>query len=206
MVRSLFLAGEPTPEQVVTFWAHMQAHYGTCRINKLSSVEMDLIASALDALGILKRARFLERFTTTIGKRIYVPFEVGIPRAGWDLWSQIVVCVHEHQHVEQQMRLGVEFEARYLGDRASRTEFEIEAMRSNLELEFWRWGTTPSTKALAEQLYDYGCRSSDVAVAAKSLALTAVTIRCGAVLNEASKVALNWLNENASELAAKATS
>lgn len=201
LIRNLIRSDQPRSEQVAAFWAHMQAHYGTCLVNKLSSTEMDLLGQALDALGVLDRVRFLDGFATTVGKRIYVPFEPGVPRSDWDLWSQIVVCVHEHQHVAQHLRLGLEFEARYLGDRAARANYEIEAMRSNLELAYWRTGKTPSTKALAEQLYDYGCRSGDVAVASKALALAAVSVRSGAVLNDASKVAIDWLNEHASEFA-----
>lgn len=126
LVGKLFRTSEPRSEQVAAFWAHMQAHYGTCLVNKLSSTEMELVGQALDALGILDRARFLGGFATTIGKRIYVPFEPGVP---------------------------------------------------------------------------FGCRAADVAVAQKALALAAVSVRSGAVLNDASKVALDWLNEHASDFA-----
>ncbi|HMA91698.1 MAG TPA: hypothetical protein VKP30_03385 [Polyangiaceae bacterium] len=195
--------GEPPDAVVSAFWKHMQSHYGTSLVNKLSSVEMNLLSQALDTLGILKKVEFLENFTTTIGRCIYVPFEPGVPRAGWDLWSQVVICVHEHQHVEQQRRLGIEYEARYLADRASRAEFETEALRSNLELAYWRTGKIPSTKALANTLSNYCCSAGDIAVASKQLALSALSIRCGAVLNEASKVALDWLDEHAPNLKAK---
>jgi hypothetical protein len=203
VVSVIFRASEPPSELVLAFWAHMQAHYGTCLVNKLSNVEMNLISQGLDALGILKKATFLENFTTTIGRRVYVPFEPGVPRLGWDLWSQIVVCVHEHQHVEQQKRLGIEFETKYVTDRAARAEYETEALRSNLELAFWHTGKTPSTKALANNLSGYGFRAEDIAVAAKSLALAAVSVKQGAILNEASKVALDWLNDYAPEFRSK---
>lgn len=202
-VGSIFQRGAPRSEVVAAFWAHMQAHYGTCLVNKLSNAESELIALALDRLGVLDRGEFLENFATTIGKRIYVPFEPGVPRKGWDLWSQIVICVHEHQHVVQHEREGIEYEARYLIDRAARTNYEVEAMRSNLELAYWHTGKTPSPKALAKQLYNYACRAGDVAVAEKSLALAAVSVRSGAVLNEATKVALDWLNEHAPEFRSK---
>ena len=206
IIGSLFRSSEPTSEFVAAFWAHMQEHFGTCIVNKLDNTEMNLICQALDALGILDRVRFLDRFTTTIGRRIYVPFKPGVPRGDWDLWSQIVVCVHEHQHVVQHNREGITFEATYLADRAARAKYEIEAMRSNLELEYWRTGKLPSAKALAVKLYDYGCRPGDVAVAEKALSLASISVKQGAVLNEASKVALDWLNKNAPALAAKKAS
>ncbi len=184
------------PEEVWAFWRFMQDHFRTTALNKRDALEMQLVAQALDALGIQSRYRFLRNFTTTIGRRIYTPFEVGVPRGGWDLWSQIVVCVHEHQHIVQHDREGLSFEVSYLADRAARGRWETEAYRSNLELHFWRYGTTPSALRLAEVLSDYGCRPEDVEVAAKSLALSAVSVRKGAVLNEATHVALRWLDEH----------
>ncbi|QQR90222.1 MAG: hypothetical protein IPJ88_00225 [Myxococcales bacterium] len=191
------------PEEVWAFWRFMQDHYRTTVVNKRDAFEMQLVAQALDALGIQSRDRFLRNFTTTLGRRIYTPFEVGSPRGGWDLWSQVVICVHEHQHVVQHDREGLSFEVSYLADRAARARWEAEAYRSNLELHFWRYGTTPSARRIAEVLGDYGCRPEDVDVAAKSLALSAVSIRKGAVINEATHVALGWLDEHVPRLRAK---
>jgi hypothetical protein len=191
------------PEEVWAFWRFMQDHYRTTVVNKRDALEMQLVAQALDALGIQSRDRFLRNFTTTLGRRIYTPFDVGSPRGGWDLWSQVVICVHEHQHVVQHDREGLSFEVSYLADRAARARWEAEAYRSNLELHFWRYGTTPSARRIAEVLGDYGCRPEDVDVAAKSLALSAVSIRKGAVINEATHVALGWLDEHVPRLRAK---
>lgn len=191
------------PEEVWAFWRFMQDHYRTTVVNKRDALEMQLVAQALDALGIQSRDRFLRNFTTTLGRRIYTPFEVGSPRGGWDLWSQVVICVHEHQHVVQHDREGLSFEVSYLADRAARARWEAEAYRSNLELHFWRYGTTPSARRIAEVLSDYGCRPEDVDVAAKSLALSAVSVRKGAVINEATHVALGWLDEHVPRLRAK---
>jgi len=191
------------PEEVWAFWRFMQDHYRTTVVNKRDALEMQLVAQALDALGIQSRDRFLRNFTTTLGRRIYTPFEVGSPRGGWDLWSQVVICVHEHQHVVQHDREGLSFEVSYLADRAARARWEAEAYRSNLELHFWRYGTTPSARRIAEILGDYGCRPEDVDVAAKSLALSAVSVRKGAVINEATHVALGWLDEHEPRLRAK---
>lgn len=191
------------PEEVWAFWRFMQDHYRTTVVNKRDALEMQLVAQALDALGIQSRDRFLRNFTTTLGRRIYTPFEVGSPRGGWDLWSQVVICVHEHQHVVQHDREGLSFEVSYLADRAARARWEAEAYRSNLELHFWRYGTMPSARRIAEVLGDYGCRPEDVDVAAKSLALSAVSIRKGAVINEATHVALGWLDEHVPRLRAK---
>jgi hypothetical protein len=192
------------PDEVTAFWAHMQQRFGTTTVNKADAVEMQIVAGVLDTLGILDKERFLSRFTTTLGRNIYTPFEVGSPNDVWDLWDQVVVCVHEHQHVVQHDREGLSFEVSYVADRAARARFEAEAYRSNLEMHFWRFGTPMRSRPLAELLQDYGCRPEDVEVAAHSLALANVSVRRGAVLNEATGAALNWLNEHAVRLRAQA--
>src|SRR5690606_22024002 len=98
------MASEPTSVHVTTFWDAMQARYGTRIIDKASAAEMRLVGWFLERIGVLDAATFLERFTTTIGRRIYAPFTPGTPTPRHGLWSQMVICVHEHQHVEQQDR------------------------------------------------------------------------------------------------------
>lgn len=191
------------PGEVVAFWRFMQERFGTTVMNKGDAVEMQLLAQALRLLGVQDRERFLRYFTTTLVRRIYTPFEIGVPQEGWDLWKQMVVCVHEHQHVVQHDREGLRFEIGYLSDRAARTLWEAEAYRSDLEIHFWRYGTTPSAYDLAAHLTEYGGRPGDVEVAWKTLVLSAAAIRRGAVINKASSVALGWLNTHLSHRRAK---
>jgi len=197
------MSAEIQPDEVVSFWRHMQERFGTTTVNKADAVEMQIVAGVLDVLGILDKERFLESFTTTLGRKIYTPFEVGSPNDGWDLWNQVVVCVHEHQHVVQHDREGLSFEVSYVADRAARARFEAEAYRSNLEMHFWRFGTPMRSRPLAELLQDYGCRPEDVEIAAHSLALANVSVRRGAVLNESTRAALDWLDNHAPHLRAQ---
>ncbi len=184
------------PDDVRAFWRFMQGHFDTSAVNKGDDVAMQLVAQALESLGIQNRDTFLKSYTTTIGRRVYTPFEIGVPQGGYDLWGQIVVCVHEHQHVVQHDREGLAYEVSYLTDRAARARWEAEAYRSNLEMCFWRYGQTPSAQSIAEGLFAYGCRAADVEVAAQSLALSAASVRRGAVTNESTRVAITWLNTN----------
>ena len=98
----------------------------------------------LSRINVLDKDEFLRRYTTTIGKRIYTPFDVGVPDERYDLWRQISVCVHEHQHVEQLLRDGwLKFAGRYLVSSAARAAYEAEAFRCNMELHYWRYGEIP---------------------------------------------------------------
>jgi len=193
---------ELRPEEVWAFWRHMHDHFRTKTVRKGDALEMRLVARALEALGIQQRDEFLRRYTTTIGRRIYVPFEVGVAASEDELWNQLVVCVHEHQHVVQHDREGLRFELSYLGSRAARARWEAQAYRSNLELHYWRFGSTPPVRPVVEVLRDYGCRSEDVDVAAQTLALSAISIQKGAIINDATHVALRWLDEHVPRLRA----
>ena len=78
VVGKIFL--DVKPEEVWAFWRFMQDHFRTSVINKSSALEMQLVARGLEALGVQSKERFLKNFTTTIGRRIYTPFEVGSPK------------------------------------------------------------------------------------------------------------------------------
>ena len=189
---------EPTPETVRALWRHMTGLYGTRVVDKASAVEMRLAAFALGKMGVLDPEAFMRRYTTTVGRRIYVPFEVGRPDERHDLWSQVVVCAHEHQHVEQLLRDGwLRFAGRYLLSSAARAAYEAEAYRSNLELAFWRTGEVPDPGRLAARLRDYGCTGADVAMAQRMLELSAETVRRGGVANRASQKVIAWLEAHA---------
>ena len=207
LLRALPLLGalkrDIQPSEVRAFWKHMQAHYDTRIVDKRRAPEMTLVGEVLDLLGIQDRDRFLQHYTTTIARNIYVPFEVGVPSEHYDLWNQVVICVHEHQHVVQHDREGISSEVSYLTDSAARARWEAEAYRSNLELHFWRSGQMPSPRALAELLHNYGCSAADVDVATRALMLSAYPIRKGAVINEASHVAIDWLDTHVPRLRAK---
>ncbi len=45
-----------------------------------------------------------------------------------------------------------------------------------------------------------GCRDGDIEVTAKSLALSALSVKKGEVINEATHVALGWLDEHVPRL------
>ncbi len=191
----------PNSENVRGLWNYMSRRYGTRIIDKADALEMRLVAWFLKRIGVLDEEAFLESFTTTIGKRIYTPYSVGESRRGHSLWSQLVTCVHEHQHVEQLKREGMlRFFSRYLASKAARAAYEAEAYTCNLELHFWRTGKILSPKRLASRLLDYGCRPADVEVTHKTLIAAARTIRAGGIITSASKIAIAWLEEYAPEL------
>ncbi len=189
------ISDSPTPDEVRSFWKYMQKHYGTKVVSKASSKQMKAIAWALNLLGITDKKAFMERFVTTIGRTIYVPFDIGCHHEHWDRWQHATVCVHEHQHVEQLKRDGWKFKWRYLTSKAKRAIYEAEAYRSNFEMYFWRYGELPNARKRAEMLRHYGCSNKDIDVVEKYLALSSETIKRGGIVNRATAVAMRWLNQ-----------
>lgn len=196
---------EPTPDQARAFFRHLLDAFGATVVDKRSALEMQAVGGLLGQLGIVDRAAFLGHFATTVGRRIYVPFDVGVPSEGWSLWAQMMVCAHECQHVVQYDRLGAaRFAWQYLGSTAARARLEAEAYRCQLELHFWRTGQLLAPHALASLLKSYGVTDADVQVAETILRLSGESVRRGAVINRASAVALDWLKANAPEIRAEA--
>jgi hypothetical protein len=181
----------------------MTQHFGSSVINKADAVEMKIVSTLLGQLGILDQAAFMANYATTIGTRIYLPFTPGVPVGEWDLFSQLVVCAHEHQHVFQAQTLGlVTYGARYIASASTRADYEAEAYRSAFELGWWHSRTMPDPGAVAQLLTGYGVSETDIEVVATTLREAAETVERGAILNHATEVALEWLNMHAPELRA----
>lgn len=201
---------EPTADIVRGLFAHLAETYGARVVLKGSSA---LMGAAGWGLGVLRKlglrvpdpALFATRYVTTIGASVFVPFEVGVADPIWSLWDQLTTIAHECEHIAQKRRghLGAH-ERDYLLSTPKRAHLEADAYRVNLELHHWRFGNVPHglPHALANMLLEYGCSAADVAVTERHLRMSAVSVRQGAVISEASFTAIRWLDEHAPELRA----
>jgi hypothetical protein len=176
----------------------MTQKYGSTVVAKSGSVPMQAAGWALEKMGIMDAPTFLRDYTTTIGKTIYVPFEIGEAPSAEARYQQIIVAVHEHMHVLQFTRDGKwVFGSRYLLSKAARALYEAEAYRCDIEMAYWRSAVMPSPKELAQKLEHYGCSPLDIEVAEKYLMASAQTIQRGGIVSEPSKEAISWLQESA---------
>jgi hypothetical protein len=195
------MSRELTPEEVRAFVAHMTSHFEATLVDKGDAKEMKLVGELLDKLGILDKDEFLENYATTIRSKLYLPFTPGVEEGNWTLWNQLVTVAHECQHVVQHRRDGLAYEVGYVTDTSARARHEAEAYLTNLELRYWREGAIPTPRRFAEKLASYGCTEQDILWAAKYMTLVAETVKLGGVVTEAGAVALDWLDENAPDLA-----
>lgn len=176
-----------TPEVVQRLWRYMQWAYNTTVVNKSSAAEMVLLSKVLPTKG------FLDQYVTTIGRRIYVPFEIGVANEDWSLTAQAAVCAHEHQHVVQLDRDGFKYLWSYALSTAARASYETEAYRTTLEMKWYIDGVISDLDHYADGLANYGCKAADVEKARKSLRSYVPEISNGIVRTKAAQIAIGFL-------------
>jgi hypothetical protein len=194
------LRPNPTPADVRAFYAWFSRQLRFRVIRKNNSALMQTVARVLDAMKVVDKKRFLENFTTVIPIRgvrgVFVPFEHGVPAENWSLWHQIEILDHEADHLMQSDKAGdISYAWDYLTSSARRAHYEAGGYRCNLELRWRYFRELLDPKALAEKLVgNYGCSRADAAVTAKELALTIPTVKLGALVEPASRIAVPWLD------------
>ena len=180
----------------------METTYKSETVDKNNSTLMELVAWSLCTMGVMDRESFMDNYCTTLGNIIYINFEVGNEKHK-DLWNQIVICVHEHQHVYQAREdTTLLFSAQYLVSKAYRALQEAEAYRTCMELHQWRYGNIPKTepKRLAEKVRRYACSSEDVQTVEKILDISVQVIERGGIISPVAATAIEWLEKNVPDL------
>jgi hypothetical protein len=193
-------ATDPTPQMVQDFWTFMASVYGSKQIDKTNSAAIDVVGDFLQLIGVQDEQTFLSRFTTTIGTRIYTPFDVGTTTPEYSLWAEMIICVHEHKHVVQFENEGIDYVARYLASGADRADYEAEAYRTAAELNHWRYGTVDSAQGLANHLTNYNCTPAEIDNAREIIQLSEDTIGKGGLVSDVTATAIEWLEANAPAL------
>ena len=181
-----------TSKQTIAFWKYMSKKYGTTAVPKAGAVEMQGAATMLALMGIMDAKKFLSKYTTTLGDRIYVPFEIG-NAANCPLVDQVAICVHEHVHVQQFSSINFIWD--YCLDSSKRATHECRAYVASMEMVYFFTGKCPSPTRIAKQLVAYNCTMDDVEYATKFLTTTAHIIRRGGVVTPESKVAISWFGK-----------
>ncbi len=114
----------PTNADVTAVCNWMFILYSVPMVDKRSAPEMKLVASILHTFGILEPDEFMERYSSYVFGRVYLPFK---PTTTGQPGSEILTIVHEYGHAFQDRRAGkgLEFEIDYL-DTKKRATIEAE--------------------------------------------------------------------------------
>jgi len=189
-------ANSLTKEQVVGLWEYMGRKYDFNVVQKASAKEMQYIAFALDAMGIQNKKKFMQSYTTTIGRTVYVPFVIG-EGSLTQLRNQAATCVHEAQHVVQFDRDSIYFIKNYTTSQPARAHYEAEGYRCTMEMFYYLTGGKMLTAtSLANMLAGYGVSESDIRVTRRHLHISSKVIRMGDIISNTSKTAIRWLNNH----------
>lgn len=192
-----------SPEVVRGFYAFMCDEYRATVTPKRGALAMEAAATLLATVQIQKsRDAFLDDYVTTIGRTVFVPFDVGVD-GRWSCWEQIEILAHECEHIHQQDTTGALAHGfDYIAIKARRTHIEAEAYAVNLELHHWRRGTVEDwyPRVRAESMHGYGVSDADVAYVRRFLASRAPTVAAGGFLSHAGRSAIAWLDRHAPEL------
>lgn len=177
------------PDRSAGLWLYLTKKYKTEVVKKADAKEMKVIGEFLDAVGVLDDKDFMDRFSTTLGNRIYLCNNY---EALSEL-DKIGTCVHEHVHVRQWRMNPVLSPLQYAADRARRTAFECEAYRANMEMTFFLTGKCPDPKKVADLLKSYNVNKDDLKFAQAYLSKAADIVKRGGVVTRESKTAIGYL-------------
>ena len=185
-----------TAANMKRFVAFCKRKYNVQFLNKNSPM-YKLILWAVDAMGIPDPSAFLEKWSMTIGRFVWLSFTPGQPNSPQAIAAQVCTIGHELKHVEQWRRDKAKFPFRYVGSASRRAHYETEALHVNLELGY----SLPHAPAhardyreLANKLRAYMVRRADIAVTKKHLRIYDKVARQGGRSEQITKDILKWWN------------
>lgn len=141
--------------------------------------EIQIIAKALDLIGIADHDEFLKRCCITIDHDIYTFFKLGDKAIPVNL--QVAIIAHECAHVSQA---NIIFFLDYLTSTAHRARYETEALAVQGEVMSRLTGQIFNPTEYAKKLAWYNCTAVDIKVATKQLTSIVKTLKQGAEISD----------------------
>jgi hypothetical protein len=181
------------------FAVHMCGKFGARVLHKEDSIEMRAVAMGMDigkffGASLASSHDFMTRFTTTLGKNIYMP---AAHRADPLVFMEIVT--HECQHVIQFGESNVAFAWLYLAEPEARVKYEADAYAAGLAITQWLTGELPADSVesiVARLVAGYSLRAEDADLAAGILESHMVSLKAGVVMSAAAREAIKYLKAN----------
>jgi hypothetical protein len=187
---------------VKPFADYITAEYRSELVFKGDSATAKVVGAFLDAISVMDKEVFLERYTTVLHRTIYIPFTLGQPSQYYpSAWSQLRVLVHEHAHIDQGDRDGwMTYSASYLTSQMARATYEAEAYGADMEMENWKakrfaqhFDAYAYGQQRAESLRSYACKPPAIEHAKAILNIRAGIVTQGGVSTRSAKRSIAWL-------------
>jgi hypothetical protein len=183
---------ELTPMDISGLWADLVEEFRLRLIDKRDAEEMRFLGDVLEQLGVMDQQSFLEDYATTIGRSVYLPFELGDPNSRALLYQAMTIC-HEAQHGHQHSTKGrSRWAIKYVADPAYRAAQEAEAMTTSCEVYYLLTGGVLTPERQAEKLTNYALGADDIATVTKRLTSAFRTVDAGGISTAAGKVARDF--------------
>ena len=171
------LEGVTATSTVVAVWAALEDYYGTTHHPRSDlPVYMEVVVPKTAA--------------STVGRDIYIPFEVGRGTVYWSRWDEVEAAVHEHVHVVQWRKTMFPWE--YVLSVDNRLHYEMQANLGSLVMEYWQRGKA-DTARLAAEARGYGARETDVRFLRRVYEVALDSVELGVMFNKPTEVAVQCL-------------
>lgn len=154
----------------------------------------ELVSNFLDWMNIANKDQFLKKTSITYKNYIVTPYIPGISNKYWSLRSQVTNLAHECVHV-LQYRSNPNFLAEYALILNNRTNYEIEAMKPEIELYYHLAGKPINISKLLNRLSYYNLKEKNLKYASRALYTYSRVTRGGKLVGSAiGKKAIKILN------------
>lgn len=147
-----------TKEKTLEVAKFLVDFYGAKIIKKSDAKEMKLISKIVSKFTKIKSDEFMKNYSTTIGNRIYLNFEIGGEDKPFE--DQLGTLFHELGHVVQ-MKSDPMMPILYLTSVSDRAKYEAECWALNME---WKrfLGQAYDLNKYAERILNYGGNKNHV--------------------------------------------
>lgn len=155
----------------------------SCEIVSKNDSWLKYIARYIDMFSNISADEFMNKYTTTIGSKIFMP-------AGYNRdWGFIKLLTHEVQHVADFAKNPQDM-VMYCISKQTRAHIEMRAITTSFELEWWKNKRALSPRKYSRRLFDYGLEDKHVEYVEKGLTSASLSIQQGKIITPVGKNAI----------------
>lgn len=181
-----------TKEKTIEVAKFLTEFYGAKIIKKSDAKEMKLVAKVVSKFTKIKSDEFMKDYSTTIGNRIYLNFEIGDESKPFE--DQLGTLFHELGHV-LQTKTDVMMPILYLASVSDRAKYEAECWALNMEWKRYL-GQPYNIQKYAERILNYGGSKNHVTMIASLLEAHEMMHNQGLSVLPIVKTAIQYFTKN----------
>ena len=185
----------PTPDLVADIWREGCEHFDCVSILSDKAAMTQTVAWLADLLGIANQDEWIDGRVITTGAIIYRPFVPGQHEDNWPLYHQLLVAVHEWEHVCQwRADKGGHFGEYAL--KGGRALIEAPAYAAEFQVLGWLEGRVVPVSEYEKRLRDvdiYGLSRGDIDSQVEAISIIQDVNAQGGVVSRPASWTIDWL-------------